>query len=551
VVGAQSAGKNPSLACGSISASKIQTISLPISKLGSTASTRPWREMSTPPEDIRVALEAAVALHRAGKLDEAERKYRGILAADPKQPDAMSLLGQIVHQQGDTGEARALMERARSLRPDSPTITFNLGRLYFEQRDWKSAAAMNQEAARLAPTNAAPLCNLGIALCHLGCAVEGEAALRKSLALAADNALSWSGLGLALARQNRREEARQAFEKALVLNPDLAEAQFNLAEIFLGDMDFVRGWPLFRARAAADPTSFATGGVMPAGVPLWRGEDLTGKSVLIWGEQGLGDQVLFASLIPEILRRTDRVTIACDRRLLTVFARAFPGVPVISQDDDARHMFDTRTFDLVAPAGSLGHYFRPDRAAFAAQTPFLVAESWHEEMLRARYKELSGDLPVIGVAWRSSRADIGAAKSLPIPHLAKVLKGVRATYVSLQYGDLSEDIAEAAKLGLAIHADSRIDANGDLAGQADQIAAMDLVVSVSNTAVHLAGGLGKSVWTLAPLGAGRMWYWFAPVDTWAPSLWYPSMRVFHQRAPGDWCPVLERVRNDLISSFGA
>lgn len=505
--------------------------------------------MSTSQADIRIVLEAAVALHRAGKLDEAEQKYRTVLAADPKQADAMSLLGQIVHQYGDGKEARTLMERAQALRPDSPTITFNLARLYFEQRDWDNAAAVNQEASRLAPTNPAPLCNLGIALCHLGRAIEGEAVLRKSLALSADNALSWSGLGLALARQDRRDEARTAFEKALALNPNLAEAQFNLAEIFLGDMDFARGWPLFAARAAADPASFATGGVMPTDAPLWRGEDLAGKSVLIWGEQGLGDQVLFASLIPDILSRTDRVTIACDRRLLTVFARAFPGLPVIAQDDDARHMFDARTFDVIALAGSLGHYLRTDRAAFAAQAPFLAPESWHVEMLRERYKKLSGGQPVIGVSWCSSRADIGAAKSLPIPQLAKLLQGVRATYVSLQYGDVKQDVADAAKLGLTIHEDSRIDAGDDLAGQADQIAAMDLVVSVSNTAVHLAGGLGTPVWTLAPLGAGRMWYWFAPTDPWSQSLWYPSMRVFHQHTPGDWALVLARVRSQLISAL--
>jgi Flp pilus assembly protein TadD len=509
--------------------------------------------MSGSPGEVRAALEAAVALHRAGKLDEAEQKYRDVLAADPKQADAMSLLGQIVHQQGDAKEARALMERARALRPGSPTLTFNLGRLYLEQRDWKNAADINQEAARLAPANSAPLCNLGIALCHLGRPAEGEAALRKSLVLSADNALSWSGLGLALARQDRRDEARAAFEKALALTPDLAEAQFNLAEIFLADMDFVHGWPLFAARAAADPASFATGGAMPAGAPPWRGEDLTGKSVLIWGEQGLGDQVLFASLIPEILRRTDRVTIACDRRLLTVFARAFPGLPVISQDDDARHMFEARTFDVIAPAGSLGRYLRPDTAAFAAQAPFLVGEPWHVEMLRERYKKMSGDLPVIGVSWRSSRADIGTAKSLPIPALVKMLHGVRAAYVSLQYGQretVTRDIVDAAALGLSLHDDTRIDPNGDLAGQADQIAAVDLVVSVSNTAVHLAGGLGKPVWTLAPVGAGRMWYWFAPTDPWGPSLWYPSMRVFHQRVPGDWMAVLERLRGALISTFG-
>jgi ADP-heptose:LPS heptosyltransferase len=289
---------------------------------------------------------------------------------------------------------------------------------------------------------------------------------------------------------------------------------------------------------------------MPPNIPLWRGEDLGGKAVLVWGEQGLGDQILFASLIPDLLRRAARVVVACDPRLATMFSHAFPDVSIVCQEGYAGHVIAEISVDTVIAAGSLGQLFRPDRESFAAQAPFLAPDPSRVEELRARYKAWSGGLPVIGVSWRSSRQDIGAAKSVPLKDWAGMLQGVRAAYVSLQYGDVADELTMAEKLGLPLFEDMEIDTTHDLAGQADQIAAMDLVVSVSNTTVHVAGGLGKSVWTLAPLGAGRMWYWFAPATPPAASLWYPSMRVFHQSDPGNWTPVLERVRNALISAYG-
>jgi len=496
-------------------------------------------------DHLRTLLEAAVALHRAGKLDEAAVNYREVLAEDATQADALSLLGQIVYQQGDSAAALNLMTQAYRLRRDSPTIVFNLARLYLELRDWKNAAEVNQDAARLAPDHPAPHCNLGLALVHMGRAAEGEAAIRKSLALAPDNALSWSALGLALARQNRTVDARAAFEKAVRRDPALAEARFNLSELLLTEMDFAQGWPLFAARADADRASFTSGGTVRADIPGWRGEDITEKTILVWGEQGLGDQILFAGLVPDLCKRARQVVLACDPRLVSLLARSFPAVKVVAQDGSASVRADRQI-----ALGALGQHLRPDKTSFAGQSAYLRAAPERVGMLKARYRAL-GALPVIGVSWRSSRRDIGGAKSISVQQCVQMLRGVRATYVSLQYGDVSEDLVRLRELGVMLHHDTDIDPMWDVDGQAAQIAALDLVVSVSNTTVHVAGGLGAAVWTLAPVGAGRMWYWFQPQEPYKPGLWYPTMRIHHQHVPGAWPPVVERVRNALISRFGA
>jgi len=500
------------------------------------------------PSNTRQLLEAAVASHRAGKLDEAAAHYQDVLKRDPKQPDALGLLGQIAYQQGDPAKALDLMQRAHALKPESAAVSYNLGRLYLDLRQWDKAAAATQAALRSAPTMSAAHCNLGVALIRMGRAEEGEAAVRKALDGDANNALSWSALGLALARQDKRDEARAAFEKAVALDPNLAEARFNLGEVLLGDMDFARGWPLFEARREGDPASFATGGVMPD-MPLWQGEDITTKTILVWGEQGLGDQILFASMIADLCIRARHVMIACDPRLAALFTRSFPRVTVLAQDQNIYGALKAQAADVLIPIASLGRFLRPTREAFAVQRAFLVPDRARVDALRARYAALAQGRPLVGFSWRSSRADIGAAKSIPFSIWRKIISSTQACFVSLQYGDVEEDVGAATAAGLSLHHDADIDARVDLDGQAAQISALDLVVSVSNTTVHLAGALGAPVWTLAPLGAGRMWYWFAPVNPWAPSPWYPPMRIYHQQAPGRWETLAELVSHQLAGHF--
>jgi ADP-heptose:LPS heptosyltransferase len=152
---------------------------------------------------------------------------------------------------------------------------------------------------------------------------------------------------------------------------------------------------------------------------------------------------------------------------------------------------------------------------------------------------------LIGVSWHSRRATLGLAKSLPLSAWAPILAVPGPTFVSLQYGETEADLAQAGLAGHAVHADPEIDATHDLPALSAQIAAMDLVISVSNTTAHLAGALGVPVWTLAPTGGGSLWYWFHPRNPWQQSPWYPRLRVYHQDRPGHWGDLLHRVTADL------
>ena len=496
-----------------------------------------------PSTDPRALLERAVAQHRAGDLDGAATLYRNVLAHAPRDADAQHLLGVLLHQQGDSAGALTLIEQARAARPRNPEIAYNLGRVCLALNDWPMTVEANRAALALKPDMGAAACNLGIALVHEGRAAEGAAAIRDGIAHGADNAAGWSALGLALHHQAQDDEALGAWETALARDPLHAEARFNLATAYLRRQDFTRGWSLFAARAESDRASFESGGAIPANIPRWRGEPLADKSVLVWAEQGLGDQILFASLLPDL--KVGALTFACAPRLVPLFARALPAATVLPQDGTLETVLARTRPDVVVPLGDLGGLLRPQIQDFSGARAFLQADPVRIAQLRARYRGWAAGRPLVGLSWHSHRASFGGVKSIPLPAWARVLADLPAAFVSLQYGETDGDVAAAAQAGLAVHRDPAVDATHDLDGLAAQIGAMDLVLTVSNTTAHLAGGLGVPTWTLVPRGGGSLWYWFQPAATRQQNPWYPSLRVHHQSRPGDWADLLQRVKVDL------
>jgi hypothetical protein len=240
--------------------------------------------------------------------------------------------------------------------------------------------------------------------------------------------------------------------------------------------------------------------------------------------------------------------LACAPRLVRLFARAFPDATVLAQDAHlTAHLAETDC-DVAIPLADLGRAAWP--VAAAPRPQFLNADPARVAALRQRYRAWSKGGPLIGVSWHSHRATAGNRKSLPLDQWGPIAACPGLTFVSVQYGETEADLAAAGRAGVAVHSDPEVDATHDMEGLAAQLAALDLVISVSNTTVHLAGGLGLPVWVLAPVGGGSLWYWFGgqtPGSGPQGSPWYPNLRIFHQDRPGDWGPVLERARVALAT----
>ena len=491
-------------------------------------------------------LQSTAVKHRAGGLRSAEKIYRRVLEVDSENANALHLLGLALHQRGENTEAAELIQRAIIIKPKQAVYAYNLGKVRAAQEHWSEAADANRAAIALNSTYPAAHCNLGLTLLWQGRPSAAEKSLREAIESDPDSAPSWSGLGLALQHQGRNAEAETAWQKAIALQPDFAEAHYNLATLRLAGMDFTQGWPGFAWRAKADPLSFdaQAGGEYPFSPPRWHGESLAGKTILLWGEQGLGDQILFAGLIPEIVEQGVKIYLECEPRLTPLFRRSFPAVNIVSRDRPVSSVLAEADIDLQCPLGDLGRFFRSDASAFLQHKGYLQVDAVRTAALKARYLERGPGTPIVGISWRSPRKRFGALKSTDLTEdWGPVLATPGVTFVCLQYGAVEEALARAvARHGVTVCLDTEIDASNDIDALSAQIAAMDLVISVSNTTVHLAGALDVPVWTLTPFGAGRLWYWF---DGLTQSPWYPSMRLYQQAAPGDWESVIGPVAKDL------
>lgn len=298
--------------------------------------------------------------------------------------------------------------------------------------------------------------------------------------------------------------------------------------------DFERGWAKYDSRWRTNPD----GGWISLRQPMWRGGPVAG-TLLAWGEQGVGDQVLHLGMLDALDGVARRTVVAVDARLVPLVRRSFPGVSVIPREQVPREPCDAQV-----PLGNLGAHARKRWEDFpAGRRSYLVAD---ESRARALREQLSKDgRPVCGVSWSSAARKLGADKSMALRELAPLLglEGVR--FVDLQYGDTAaERRALKEATGIELAPAPGVDNLADLDGLAALIRACDAVVTVSNTTAHLAGALGTPVHLMLPFSRGRLWYWHEGRDD---SPWYPSVRITRQAKAGDWAPVVAQVRQKLAA----
>ena len=509
----------------------------------------------------------ALRAYRLGQPTEAERLCRQILAIDAHHADSLNLLGMLAFQtgryelagerfqkaisithggatyhsnlgavlraQGKLKDAAAWFERALALQPDLAEAHVNLGGVLHAQGRLDDAAAQCQQALALKPELAEAHMNLGTVLHAQGKLHQALALCGRAVALKPGLAEAHHNLGRVLRSLGRSDEALACYGRALALQPNYAQAHFSQSLVQLLQADFSSGWRNYESRWQSEDHDTPRRAYPQ---PLWTGEPLHSGRLLIWGEQGVGDEILFAGLIPDVIRTGNRCTLDCDARLKPLFVRSFPEVDVISghRPDQASE------FEIAAqlPSGSLPGLFRSTSAAFASTTsPYLIADSVTRNRFRTHYAD---GRRLAGLAWQTKSPKAGHSRSIDLSLLAPLfaLPGIR--WISLQYGDHDALQAQAAEAAAPILIDRTVDQLSNIDRFAAQVAAMDLVVTIDNSTAHLAGSLGIPAWVLLPFAPD--WRW---LETREDSPWYPTMRLFRQPGPEDWQSVVESVKAAL------
>jgi tetratricopeptide (TPR) repeat protein len=512
---------------------------------------------------IDQAIELALQHHRAGRLSEAETIYRRVLAAMPEHPVALHYLGVIAHQLGRHDDAIDLISRSIKILPRGSYYS-NLGEAFRGALRYEEAAGAFRKAIELEPAGPSQHNNLGLVYLDQNDLADAEPHIRRAMELDATYAPAQNNMGTLRHKQGRLDEAEQFFRRAIELDPNLAAAQANLANIFAATNrldqaaplaeaavrmtpndahnhlilaqvrllagDFVRGWPEYEWRVRKFPFLFRQ---FP-GKPRWNDEPLSGKTILLYGEQGFGDTIQFARFIPAVSERSGaaRVIVAVQKELVELIRTVDKRAMVVRQDEPPPP-FDTYC-SLVSLPGVLGTTLHtiPNRVPYVSTNQARVAE-WRERLIqRGNYR--------VGLVWAGNPThEKDAERSCRLSDLAP-LAGV-ADFFSLQKGDAAAQ-AKTPPSGMNL-----TDVAGELHDFSDSAALLqnlDLLISVDTAAAHLAGAIGIPVWTLLP--SVPEWRWMHGRDD---SPWYPTMRLFRQKSWGDWNDVATRVADEL-RAFG-
>jgi cytochrome c-type biogenesis protein CcmH/NrfG len=450
------------------------------------------RALAQFPDDARIHYVLALAMSDAQRRFEAIDAYYEAVRLNPDFFEAYNNLSRLLGEEGRFDEALSALSQAIRLRPKLAELRANLSNTLRD--NWELEKAL--------------------------------AAAKKSLELNPDLAEGYSNLGAALLSLGQFEESIDASRNAIQRKPDLPGAHLNLAlaELVLGNLE--RGWPEYEWRLRCSNV------VRPRKIPfrVWDGSQIDGKKILLYSEQGFGDAIQFIRYVPMVRDLGARVVLECPDALLPLF-RGFPGIDQILAVGTPLPIC---VFQCAL--ASLPGMFKTTLHSIPAPIPYLTADANAAESWRKRI-EPSADVLQVGLAWAGrteNRNDRNRSIRLEAFSPLASVNGVR-------FHSLQTTRTTNAPLTLSDWSNSLKDF-GETAGM---IANLDLVISVDTAVAHLAGAMGKPVWLLLPFLPD--WRWMLDRTD---SPWYPTMRLFRQKATGDWDDVIRRVTEELAKTTG-
>ena len=504
------------------------------------------------PQDINTLNNLSNVLAELKQYDQASDIYRQILKLDSNDAVAHSNFANALQKQGSHQEAEKHYLIAIQLDPNNVVTCSNLGALYKEQKNISKAKEFYQKALKLNPNFAEAHNNFGLLLKEVKQFSDAETCYQNALNLNPKYSEAHNNLGELFREKKQFEQAKDCYQRALSIDTNYTAVKWNLSLLQLALTNFSEGWKCYETRNHSENTT--TSPVFPIVTTIqYQGEnlnqDLKNKHLLIIPEQGVGDEVMFASVLPELAdvvaqNPNIQITLACDPRLVELFERSFDFVNVIPSEPDNRYQNLDADLDYWMFIGSLPKFYRNDIKDFDKHQPYLKVDDTLLIKWQDRFKQLPHKLN-IGISWiggktEENRADRSLILEKMFPILTKANQN--ANIINLQYGNHKEEIQTFKdQTGIIIHDWEDADPLKDLDNFAAQIKALDLVISIDNSTVHFAGALGTKTYVMLPFN--QDWRWAEDRND---SYWYPNiMTLFRQSQDGEWDEVIQNVANSI------
>jgi tetratricopeptide (TPR) repeat protein len=474
------------------------------------------------PSDSDIYINLGLAAWKLNMLEAAEKFFTLAIEVNPDSHAGYNNLAGVRRDQGRYDEAIDILQGAIYRLPHCPQLWNSLGTVLTEQQRPEEAITFYAEALRLDPGFARAQHNIGYALSHM----------------------------------DRVEESLEAFEASLEkleLRKDRIEARHSRAYCLLQLGRLREGWDEWEARLDHE---YRHATLFALDMPRWHGEDVAGKNVLAIAEQGLGDEIMLANALPELadaIGPVGQLFIACERRLISLFERAFPGAivgPAFTKSFQGRKWqlapwVKEHSIDFYTPFGSTMRQFRPSVESFDASRFCLTPDPARVAHWRERLAAL-GPGPYVGLCWKSLLMNAWRSKYFsPLDHWQHVLGVEGLTFINMQYGDCADDLAQMKeRFGKAPAVFDDLDLKNDLENVAALSAAIDLMIAPATAASNITGAVGTQTWLVIP---GRAWTLLG-TDHFP---WYSSTRVFRPDAYGDWAQVFTRIGESLAAYAAA
>lgn len=445
----------------------------------------------------------------------------------------------------DPDTAYRIADRYLKENPNDPAFLTIFCYLMLQSGKPTMGYTLAKRVTQLLPKDAGAWLNLGMAANDLWQSKESERAYKKALKYAPEDkrkSMICVNLGSLFVDTGRFKEGEKYCREALRYNPDSVKGRANLGFCQLAQRQWDPGWANYRYCVGSEWRPR----VQYNDEPMWDGESK--GTIVISGEQGLGDEISFASMVPDMIdwakENDSTVILECEPRLEGLFKRTFPDIEVHGTRAQKKVMWDTSRVDYSIPAAQLGEFFRLKDEDFPG-TPYLKPDPDRVYQWKALFE--SKNKPVIGLAWRSGIPKTGSRyRQLDLEQLLPILKSVDAHWVSLQYKNAEKEIAEFKKdhpeIDLVQYKHGTLTSDYD--DTVAMIAALDRCMIMHTAAGHVAGGLGIPCWTFVP--KNNQWRYG---DKYEDFLWCKSVRIIHQDEVGKWDELIDKTAGELSALY--
>ena len=429
-------------------------------------------------------------------------------------------------------EAISFLEKLENFDEKNHIIFSLLGFAYLKLKNFEIAKKYFLKAININRNNEENYVYLGNCYMEMNMTEEGIDCYNKSLKIKPNNKSALNNLASLSYFNNDIKEAEKLYSLSIKFNENNYEAKYLLAQCQLYQLNFEKGWSNFNFRWLSknfDSIKFKIN------LPKYSLDSIN-KNILLWSEQGIGDQVLFIRFLEDLTPKVDDLYIQIDKRLHPIIKRIHPKIKFYNKDN----LSDNTNINSQLSLGDLGSLFVKNKSYFNKKNKsYINSDIDKNKYLQSKLN--SKNQFICGLSWISKNKNIGSSKSLALETLKPILSILNITFLDLQYNDTKKEREDFYdNNGIKIHKIKEIDNFNDINSVISLIDICDFVITVSNSNAHLSGALGKETFLLLPKGKGKLWYWTSEKQK---SIWYPSVEVIEQEISGSWDKALTELRN--------